>query len=600
MKIKQRIKNLKLQKKILFSNLVFSVIPCLILMSLLLYVVNSDGNRRLNQSRLVILNQIDAGLDNIFYDIIIGSDFFYRNEEINHLISRKEFDSGYDRFQSMSQVQELLHDNRIRYRDQYYSMEVLGENGINWFAEEFGGAMHSHPDYGQVKKEAWYDELSGTSSMKFIPTCRSLEFSRLQRDSVIQAVRLIKNFHSGRGIGMVNIDIPAEAILSLLRESMQAGQEIFLMDEQGVVIACTDTEMTEASLADEPYYRKLSGSSYGYFPADMKGTNAQLCFVTNEATGWKTVMYTPLQNRAWSSYRNYILILALAAVYFVLAVVMSVYNSHYISRPVRKLKNDILTIYQGDLNVRTEIGAMDEFGELGVQFNEMMDRIQDLIAQLGERDEEKRVLELQALQAQINPHFLYNTLASIRFLVEMNMEEQATQSLLALARLLKGTFSDHRRLIPLREEMDSLKNYLILMGNRYQDAFTWRLDLDPAAADMLVPRVALQPLAENAISHGLNTSGGTGHILVEARLCGDELIIRVVDSGTGGDLERIREILGKPSTVGRKEWVSGIGIRNVHERLQLFFGEPYGLAAEKLPDGGICFMMRMPAWTEEK
>lgn len=600
MKIKQRIKNLKLQKKILFSNLIFSVIPCLILMSLLLYVVNSDGNRRLNQSRLVILNQIDAGLDNIFHDIIIGSDFFYRNEEINHLISRKEFDSGYDRFQSMSQVQELLHDNRIRYRDQYYSMEVLGENGMNWSAEESGRAARSHPDYGQVKKEAWYDELSGTSSMKFIPTCRSGEFSRLQRDSVIQAVRLIRNFHSGRGIGMVNIDIPEDAILSLLRESMQAGQEIFLMDEQGVVIACTDEGMTKTSLADEPYYEKLSGNSRGYFPADMRDTNAQLCFVTNAATGWKTVMYTPMQNRAWSGYRNYILILALAAVYFVLAVVMSVYNSHYISRPVRKLKDDILTIYQGDLNVRTEIGAMDEFGELGIQFNEMMDRIQDLITQLGERDEEKRVLELQALQAQINPHFLYNTLASIRFLVEMNMEEQATQSLLALARLLKGTFSDHRRLIPLREEMDSLKNYLILMGNRYQDAFTWRLDLDPAAADMLVPRVALQPLAENAISHGLNTSGGTGHILVEARLQGDELVIRVVDSGTGGDLERIREILGKPSTVGRKEWVSGIGIRNVHERLQLFFGEQYGLSAEKLPDGGICFTMRMPAWTKEQ
>ncbi len=600
MKIKQRIKNLKLQKKILFSNLIFSVIPCLILMSLLLYVVNSDGNRRLNQSRLVILNQIDTGLDNIFHDIIIGSDFFYRNEEINHLISRKEFDSGYDRFQSMSQVQELLHDNRIRYRDQYYSMEVLGENGMNWSAEESGRAARSHPDYGQVKKEAWYDELSGTSSMKFIPTCRSGEFSRLQRDSVIQAVRLIRNLHSGRGIGMVNIDIPEDAILSLLRESMQTGQEIFLMDEQGVVIACTDEGMTKTSLADEPYYEKLSGNSRGYFPADMRDTNAQLCFVTNAATGWKTVMYTPMQNRAWSGYRNYILILALAAVYFVLAVVMSVYNSHYISRPVRKLKDDILTIYQGDLNVRTEIGAMDEFGELGIQFNEMMDRIQDLITQLGERDEEKRVLELQALQAQINPHFLYNTLASIRFLVEMNMEEQATQSLLALARLLKGTFSDHRRLIPLREEMDSLKNYLILMGNRYQDAFTWRLDLDPAAADMLVPRVALQPLAENAISHGLNTSGGTGHILVEARLHGDELVIRVVDSGTGGDLERIREILGKPSTVGRKEWVSGIGIRNVHERLQLFFGEQYGLSAEKLPDGGICFTMRMPAWTKEQ
>lgn len=600
MRIKQRIKNLKLQKKILFSNLIFSVIPCLILMSLLLYVVNSDGNRRLNQSRLVILNQIDTGLDNIFHDIIVSSDFFYSNEEINHLISRKEYDSEYDRFLNTRRIQELLHDNRIKYHDQYYPMEVLGESGMNWFPEEFDGMGRSHPDYERLKGEPWYDGLLGTSSMKFIPTCRSLEFSGLQRDSVIQAVRLIRNFHSGRGIGMVNIDIPPEVVFALLKESMQADQEIFLMDEQGVVIVCTDEGMTKVSLAREPYYGKLRDNDRGYFPADILGTDAQLCFVTNRTTGWKTVMYTPMQNRAWSGYRNYILILLVAAVYFILAVAMSVYNSHYISRPVCKLKDDIRTIYQGDLNVRTEVGAMDEFGELGVQFNEMMDRIQGLIAQLKERDEEKRVLELQALQAQINPHFLYNTLASIRFLVEMNMEEQATQSLLALARLLKGTFSDHRRLIPLREEMDSLENYLILMGNRYQDAFTWKLDLDPAASELLIPRVALQPLAENAISHGLNTSRGTGHILVEARLCEGELRIRVTDSGTGGDLERIREILGKPSTVGRKEWVSGIGIRNVHERIQLFFGEPYGLSAEKLPGGEICFTARMPAWTEEQ
>lgn len=600
MKVKQRIKNLKLQKKILFSNMIFSVIPCLILMSLLLYVVNSDGNRRLNQSRLVILNQIDAGLDNIFYDIIIGSDFFCNNREISRLISRKTYDSWDGRFQDMRQVQKLLYDNRIRYRGQYYFMEILGENGMNWSAEESGKTARSHPDYDRIKEESWYEELLETDSMKFIPSCRSLEFSRTRSGSLIQAVRMVKNFHSGRNVGMLNIDIPAEIILSLLQESMQADQEIFLMDEQGMVIICTDEKMTETCLADESYYAKLYKNSQGCFPADMKGTNARICFVTNAATGWKTVMYTPMQNRAWSGYGSYILILAVAAVYFVLTVVMSVYNSHYISRLVRKLKDDIRTIYQGDLNVRTEISAMDEFGELGVQFNEMMDRIQGLIAQLEERDEEKRVLELQALQAQINPHFLYNTLASIRFLVEMNMEEQATQSLLALARLLKGTFSDHRKLIPLCEEMDSLKNYLILMENRYQDAFTWRLDLDPAAEKLLVPRVTLQPLAENAISHGLNTDGGTGHILVEALLREDELIIRVTDNGVDGDLERIRGILGKPSTVGRKEWVSGIGIRNVHERIQLFFGEQYGLSAEKPPDGGICFTVRMPAWTEEQ
>lgn len=309
-------------------------------------------------------------------------------------------------------------------------------------------------------------------------------------------------------------------------------------------------------------------------------------------------MYEDMKTGAWFINMGYAWMVFVAVIYFLLAVFMSLYNSRYISRPVQKLKEDMRIAYQGDLSVRAQVETNDEFGQLSQQFNEMIGKIQQLIRQLGERDEEKRVLELQALQAQINPHFLYNTLASIRFLLEMDMREKAEDSLMALAKLLKRTFSDYRKLIPVEEEMKSLEHYLILMENRYQDTFVWKIQMEDGAKDCLIPRLSIQPLVENAISHGFSQKECIGHIIIRAERKYEDLTISVCDDGEGADLEKIHRLLKEPSTVGQKGQVSGIGIRNVQERIQMYFGESYGLSANSLDDGGTCFNVRIPAWTE--
>jgi len=216
------------------------------------------------------------------------------------------------------------------------------------------------------------------------------------------------------------------------------------------------------------------------------------------------------------------------------------------------------------------------------------------IAQLKAKDEEKRVLELQALQAQINPHFLYNTLASIRFLLEMGMEEKAGESLLALGKLLRRTFSDYRELITVREEMQNLENYLILMSNRYQDTFEWEIQVSDDARECRIPRISVQPLVENSISHGFSGKEDMGHITVNAYAENGELFITVTDDGVGGNAEEIRKLLMDSLEITRKDQVSGIGVKNVQERLQLIFGKEYGMAVENVQDGGICVTMRIP------
>ena len=311
-------------------------------------------------------------------------------------------------------------------------------------------------------------------------------------------------------------------------------------------------------------------------------------------------MYEEEKGAVWTANRIFVMILLVAAVYVLLAVIMSVYNSRYISRPVQKLKADMKNVYRGDLTVRTPVETNDEFGQLSLQFNQMIGRIEELIVRLEQEEEEKRGLEMQALQAQINPHFLYNTLASIRFLVEMDMGEQADESLLALAKLLRRTYSDKREYIPVAEEMESLKNYLVLMENRYQDTFVWSIEVSDEVKDWLIPKISVQPLVENAIAHGFCQKEDTGHILIAAGAEEDDLLVRVEDDGIGGDLEYIHGVLDGREETRTNEQFSGIGIRNVQKRLQIIYGEEYGISAEHTPGGGMCFAIRIPCRKEKE
>ncbi len=597
--MRKYLRRMNLQKKILLSNVLLFALPCLLLSWQIISFVQTEANQRLNQSRLSILNQINGNMEDMLKNIVVYSDFFFSNEEVNSLLSQKKFESEYEERTAKKKMENFLRSRWVYYGDTGYYLEILGENGYNYSSLGNGDTEFVFSDLESLKKEEWYDALFESSRIRYIPTYASGEFGR-DEDSIVRAVRLLRHLSSGRYIGLMDVSIQQEQFIRLFEDGVrQENQRVFLMDDTGRILSCTDRELIGKYISSEKYLDKLLNYDYGYFPAAMDGIYSQICFTTNEVTGWKIVMYETMQKSAWFGNRSYLLIVGVAVIYFLLALFMSVYNAKYISRPVQRLKADMHTAYRGDLSVRSQVETEDEFGQLSRQFNEMIGRIEELICQLGERDEEKRVLELNALQAQINPHFLYNTLASIRFLVEMDMKEQADNSLLALAKLLKRTFSDYRELIPVKEEMESLENYLVLMKNRYQDTFEWEIQMDEEAAEALVPRISVQPLVENSISHGFGQKKDMGYICVQAKIEEKDLLISVYDNGEGADVEKIKRLLAAGGDCQEGQ-VSSIGIRNVQERIRLSFGKDSGLSVSELTFGGIRIDMRMPARTTDK
>lgn len=595
-------KPMRLQHRILLTNLLSFVLPCLVLCMGIISVINTEGNRRLNQSRIVILNQINNGLENYLNNIVVYSENIMGNFEVNRLISKENFQNEYEYITTRRTIAELFQQNKYSGLNKKWDMKILAENGCNYsISENVSQITTAYPDLEKLKAEEWFEILDGKSRIRYIPTYLSEEFQSLDEDSAVRAIRLIKNFNSGRCVGIFDVNITHSDILSIFAVGIESdNQEVMLTDESGTIITSTNQEMIGKKITSEDYIKKITEHDHGYFPAKVNGVNSQVYFVTNPSAQWKIIMYEKKQGMAWSTNKGYVWIILALLAFFILEIVMSVVDSRYISEPVQKLKRDMRNVCKGDLSVRTEVENIEEFRDLSQQFNMMIEKIEQLIKQLKERDEEKRVLELQALQAQINPHFLYNTLASIRFQIEMGMGDKAGESLMALVKLLRRTFSDYRKMIPIREELQTLRSYLVLMENRYQDTFEWEIQVEEAVMDCLIPRISIQPLVENSISHGFSEKKEMGHIRIEGMNRGDYIVIRVLDDGEGGDVEKMKRLLTESSGNKRRGQVSSIGLKNVQERLQLFFGEEYGLKASRTETGGVCVELCIPAQKEHE
>ena len=272
------------------------------------------------------------------------------------------------------------------------------------------------------------------------------------------------------------------------------------------------------------------------------------------------------------------------------AVLTSWLLSRLLGRPLRGLAA-AMESFEKDADHFTyhPVGGTREVQELSASFSHMVGRIQQLMVTVRQEEVNLRKTELKALQAQINPHFLYNTLDSIAWMCEQGQNADAVRMVHALARLFRISISKGHELIPIAREIEHAESYLQIQKYRYKNRFTYHFEVDPGCLDYLCNKITLQPIIENAINHGLDLMVDEGHIWVQVRQEGEDILFRVLDNGVGMSREQLSSIL-QHDPKDR----TGIGIKNVNDRLKIYFGKQYGLHISSEPDVGTCVEILMP------
>ncbi|MBQ2830430.1 MAG: sensor histidine kinase [Oscillospiraceae bacterium] len=333
------------------------------------------------------------------------------------------------------------------------------------------------------------------------------------------------------------------------------------------------------------------------FNASADGKDYFCCAQYNAMTGW--VSFSAVEEEMLfsesGSLRRYvgILVLCCAAV----AVLLQMALSRMITLPLLRLKEGMHQVQESNFEVQLENDRRDEIGELTDSFNYMVDQIRTLINRVYREQLAQKNAEIESLQAQINPHFLYNALDSVNWMLIERGQTDISSIVVAMAKLMQYSMNTGASMVTLHEEYDNARNYLMVQKNRLEDQLEYELELDAAYENFHVPKLILQPLVENSIKHGVVGSPHPCTVRVKT-VCSDEYIcITVSDNGVGMDgekLARYRRLLA-----GTEEERRGIGIRNVARRLQLHFDGACEFSVESSPDTGTALCLRIPVTTRE-
>ena len=278
-----------------------------------------------------------------------------------------------------------------------------------------------------------------------------------------------------------------------------------------------------------------------------------------------------------------IFLVAIFLLFLMIGGILATSITRAMYKPIKNMTDTVEKVSKGDLSLRVDVTTEDEIGTLCREFNHMLDNLEDLIARVIEEERLKKDAELEALQYQITPHFMYNTLNSIKYAALIKGEKELGGLIGDFVELLQASVSKKGTFISVADELHILKNYIHLQEFRYQGSFDVEYDIAKDAYGCYIPRLILQPLVENAILHGIDMKGGNGRLVIRGRVEGTRLTLSVIDNGRGMTKEQIEELLS--SKAKKTNGLSAIGVPNVRERLELYYEAEGGITYESSENG---------------
>lgn len=572
------------RRKTLFFKIWISIILISIMLFAAVNVVwyKNTSNiiyRNEMQSASSLLYQLNMRIENIFNSINTNSYSFLFDSDVRDMLSIPPADEQ-TRIKNENHIRDIFRQMK-KNTTMICSVEFVGR-----YYDISSETDRSKVDFEQLRQYDWYRELSDYYMDLVTPVYKN-DYIEKYNTRVIGWARKITGSDTSNTIGTFLIEISYPNIEKVMREAMEkSGNRILVFDKKGNLYFHPDSSRDKISSESggEALLQKVKAGE-DVFLFEENGTE-YACLVEHSATsGWYIMMMVNrqelLDSTRASVRQSLLLTLFIALFSFVVAYMLS----RYITRPIHQLADTMKLVENNQLDVAVPVNeSVAEVEILSRGFNKMLSHIRDLIEDIRHEEQEKNAIEIKMLQAQINPHFLYNVLNVIRWKATMHGEDTISQMLLSLIRLLEFSGKKTDTYVTVEKELEHATSYMSLIQYQYQDDFEVIYDIDPQALTCYMVKFILQPLLENAVFHGIEPLEDKGRICLSISRKEDWIYFIIEDNGVGMPEEISSNISA----------FRGLGLFNVSERLKKHYGEEATLQIESREGMGTKISFRVP------
>ncbi len=513
------------------------------------------------------------------------------NEDILHYLTQEDVVLQFLEQQSPSTAIEAEVKNEMKLYEDRHS-EIAGILLVSEF-DNFTSNEMLRVSRDSLTRESWYIQaIQSPDSMHLIsnPIGRNIKKkSNFQMNNLLTLVKAIKNPATGQVIGVVLMDLKLDFIKSII-ESIKFGESgfVFIMNNQGEVVY---SPVNSIVYRIHPDWLEMANSAP--IEREIENNKFQILYNTIPDIGWKVVGVFSLDETTYVVTKVQLLTLFIAFITLIIGSIISLFFASTITKPVNKLKTLMADVEEGRLDLRFNSKFNDEIGQLGQSYNKMLTEVQRLIQLVYMEQKSKREAELKILQAQIKPHFLYNTLDTIQWMAIEYEANKIVDIVSALTTLFRIGLNKGNEFIKLKDEVEHVNSYLIIQMTRYESKLSYEIDVDDKVKDYQVLKLILQPLVENAIYHGIRNKRGKGHIYIHITDDAENLFFYVKDTGKGIKEEKLKQLNRTLKNIDGDQ-KKGFGLSNVNERIKLSYGDKYGLEVFSEYDQGTTVKAILP------
>jgi two-component system sensor histidine kinase YesM len=478
------------------------------------------------------------------------------------------------------------------------SVALITLNGeIKYYANKRGGSINLHT----VEKDDWFKsaiDLKGYPLLREPHYNEFIDPNAINKRPVISISRSILDITTSQNTpsGILLIEQDITRIQQIFENTkIEAGETVLVLGQTGELIN-SNHALSEEKL--RIINKQVSSVNVNSLNLRLDGEQFLISYYISPKYHWKVVSLLPYSELQKKSLFLKNITISLLIVLLIASFLISAVFTNLITTPLKKLMHSFRAFQRGDFTTRIEINRDDELGQIGSTFNTMVTEIKNLIEQKYELTILRNESELKALQNQINPHFLYNTLTSIQSVIDKGDNENASQMVQHLSDMFRYNLSKGDFLVPFAKELEYIRGYLFIQELRYKERFSVHYDIDERVLEVPILRLTLQPLIENSLFHGLETKREHGELWITAQVFDETCYIYIYDNGLGISEERLTAIQAALDSGGGPltddSITNGIGISNVNMRMKYFFGEEYGIKISSVEGSHTTVKITLP------